>query len=217
MPNLLLPAGLLRVEIASDGRAAEAAQAPITENMENTMITPEQGGTTVVTQNYNINPGYAFDAATMTPAQVEEAITAFKDFTSKLPPLVSLTPLQRQRTARIGIRTRGFIELVLEAAKKDPTILPGNIPLEKFLSQAELLNGISLIQTFVADYKRSLDDAAVLIGAKVYGMARTGYAVLKTPAGQAKLQEQVELMKQRFVPKAKRSQSTNEETEEVLV
>ena len=181
----------------------------------NTMTTPEQGVTNVVTQNYTINPGYAFDAATLTPAQVEEAITAFKDFTSKLPPLVSLTPLQRQRTARIGIRTRGFIELVLEAAKKDPTILPGNIPLEKFLSQTELLNGISLIQTFVADYKRSLDDAAVLIGAKVYGMARTGYAVLKTPAGQAKLQEQMELMKQRFVPKSKRSQSTTVETEEL--
>ena len=215
MPNLLQTLGLSMWRSGRRGWVAEAAPAPIIETMENTMITPNEGATTVVTQNYTINPGYAFDVATLTPAQVEEAITAFKDFTSKLPPLVNLTPLQRQRTARIGIRTRGFIELVLEAAKKDPTILPGNIPLEKFLSQAELLNGISLIQTFVADYKRSLDDAAVLIGAKVYGMARTGYAVLKTPAGQAKLQEQMELMKQRFVPKAKRSQSTTEETEEL--
>jgi hypothetical protein len=173
--------------------------------------TTNEGSTTAVEQN--VNPGYAFDAATLTPAQLEQAIEAFKSFTATLPALVNLTPLQRQRTARIGIRTRGFIELVIEAAKKDPTILPGNIPLEKLLSQAELLNGISLIQTFVSDYKASLDDAALTIGANVYGMARSAYAVLKTPAGQAKLQEQKALMKQRFVPKAKRNQSTTDEAE----
>lgn len=173
--------------------------------------TTTEGSTSAV--ELNVNPGYAFDAATLTPVQLEQAIEAFKGFTATLPALVNLTPLQRQRTARIGIRTRGFIELVIEAAKKDPTILPGNIPLEKLLSQAELLNGISLIQTFVSDYKASLDDAALTIGSNVYGMARSAYAVLKTPAGQAKLQEQKALMKQRFVPKAKRSQPTTDEAE----
>ena len=176
------------------------------------MSTTTEGSAIVAEQNTS-NPNYAFDTASMTPAQLEQAIEAFKSFTAKLPALVNLTPLQRQRTARIGIRTRGFIELVIEAAKKDPTILPGNIPLEKLLSQAELLNGISLIQTFVSDYKTSLDDAALTIGANVYGMARSAYAVLKTPAGQAKLQEQKALMKQRFVPKAKRSQPTTNEAQ----
>jgi len=179
------------------------------------MITPEQGGTTVVTQNYNINPGYAFDAATLTPAQVEEAITAFQDFKSKVPPLIKLNDKQRRRTPRVGVRTRGFVELFIEAAKKDPTILPAGITLPQFMAQVDLLNGLSLLQTHVADYKHALDDSALTAAAHVYGLSRSGYAMLSTPAGETKLQEQKELMKQRFVPKAKRSQSTTDEAQEV--
>jgi hypothetical protein len=39
--------------------------------------------------------------------------------------------------------------------------------------------------------------------------------MLKTPAGASKVQEQKALMKQRFVTKAKRSQPTTDETQEL--
>ena len=177
----------------------------------------QEGVTTVVTQTYNTNPGYAFDAATITPAQLDQAVAAFKDFTSKLPPLIKLNDKQRRRTPRVGVRTRGFVELFIEAAKKDPTILPAGISLPQFLAQVDLLNGLSLLQTHVADYKHALDDSSLAVAAHVYGLSRSGYAMLSTPAGETKLQEQKELMKQRFVPKAKRSQSTTDETQEIAV
>ena len=177
----------------------------------------QEGATTVVTQNYTINPGYAFDAATMTPAQLNQAITAFEDFKSKVPSLIKLNDKQRRRTPRVGVRTRGFVELFIEAAKKDPTILPAGITLPQFMAQVDLFNGLSLLQTHVADYKHALDDSALTVAAHVYALSRSGYAMLSTPAGETKLQEQKELMKQRFVPKAKRSQTPTEETQEVLV
>lgn len=177
--------------------------------MENTINTTE-GSATVVEQN--INPGYAFSNASMTPAQLEQAVSAFKAFTASLPPLVTLNDKQRRRTPRVGIRTRGFIELFIEAAKKDATILPAGVSLQQFMTQVDLLNALSLLQTHVSDYKNAMDDSTLSVAAHVYALSRSGYALLNTPAGEAKLQEQKALMKQRFMPKARRSQATTTET-----
>lgn len=173
-----------------------------------------EGSAIAAEQNIS-NPGYAFDAATMTPAQLDEAITAFQDFKSKVPPLIKLNDKQRRRTPRVGVRTRGFVELFIQAAKKDATILPAGITLPQFMAQVDLLNGLSLLQNHIADYKHALDDSALTVAAHVYALSRSGYAMLSTPAGETKLQEQKELMKQRFVPKAKRSQSTTDEAQEI--
>ena len=196
--------------------AAEAAQAPIIENMENnTMTSTQQGSTTTVEQTNNSNPGYAFDVATLNPAQLAEALATFKSFLGKMPPLVTLSDKQRRRIPRVGIRTRGFLELFIEAAQTDRTILPAGITLEKFMDQVDLFNGLSLIQTHVAECNTALADSTLAVGAELYATARSGYAMLKTPAGASKVQEQKALMRQRFVAKAKRSQPTTDETEEL--
>lgn len=181
----------------------------------NTMTSTQQGSTTTVEQNNNSNPGYAFDVATLNPAQLAEALATFKSFLGKMPPLVTLSDKQRRRIPRVGIRTRGFLELFIEAAQADPTILPAGITLEKFMDQVDLFNGLSLIQTNVADCNTALADSTLAVGAELYATARSGYAMLKTPAGASKVQEQKALMRQRFVTKAKRSQPTTDETQEL--
>jgi hypothetical protein len=183
--------------------------------MSNTMITTTEGSTNAVEQNYNINPGYAFDGATMSPAQLEQSVAAFKAFQASMPPLIKLNDKQRRRTPRVGVRTRGFVELFVEGAKKDSTILPAGITLSQFLAQVDLLNSLSLLQTHVADCKNAIDDSTLTVAAHVYALSRSGYALLNTPAGETKLPDQKELMKQRFVPKAKRSQSTTDEAQEL--
>jgi hypothetical protein len=180
--------------------------------MTNNMITTTEGSAIAAEQNTS-NPNYAFDTATFSPAQLEESLVAFKDFLAKMPPLITLTDKQRRRVPRVGIRTRGFLELFIEAAQVDRTILPSGITLEKFMEQVDLFNGLSLIQTRVADCNTALADSTLAVGAELYATARSGYAMLKTPAGAAKVQEQRALMKQRFVTKAKRNQTPPEETE----
>jgi hypothetical protein len=78
-------------------------------------------------------------------------------------------------------------------------VLPQSIPLESFVGQDELLRGLSLVQTHVSDLKSKLDDSLLLIGNHIYSVSRTVYAMMKTDAAKARLQEQKTLMKQRFV------------------
>ena len=154
------------------------------------------------------NPGskYPFSAVSFTSEQVASVIGNINQLKTLLPAMPGLTPLERQRMSKLGLKTRGFADAALEAAKADPGILPQSISLDTFVAQDDLLQDLSLVQTHVTDVKSKLDDALFLIGNYIYGVSRVVYAVMKTDAAKAKLQEQKAAMAQRFA-KGK-SQST---------
>lgn len=164
-------------------------------NSTNTATT----STTVVEDN----PGakYPFANVTFTDGQLASAMTKLDELKGILPPMPDLTPTERRRMSRLGMKSRGFADLALEAAKADPGMLPQSISLETFVAQDELLRDLSLVQTHVASLKARLDDALLLVGNYIYGASRTVYALAKTPAAHAKLQEQKAAMKLRFVKK----------------
>lgn len=147
------------------------------------------------------NPGskYPFAAVSFTSEQLASTITTINQLKSILPPLPGLTPLERQRMSKLGSKSRGFADAALEAAKTDPGILPQSITLDTFVSQDQLLRDLSLVQTHVTELKSRLDDALLLVGNWVFSAARTAYTLMKTDAAKAKLQEQKELMRQRFI------------------
>lgn len=146
------------------------------------------------------NPGskYPFSAVSFTSEQVASVITNINQLKAVLPVMPGLTPLERQRMSKLGLKTRGFADAALEAAKADPGILPQSISLDTFVAQDQLLRDLSLVQTHVSELKSKLDDSLLLVGNYVFGVARTLYAISKTDAAKAKLQEQRELMRQRF-------------------
>ena len=159
-----------------------------------------QNGSTPVVED---NPGskYPFASVTLTDSQLDSIINKVNELKGLLPPMPGLTPTERQRMSKLGSKSRGFADLALETAKADPGVLPQSISLGTFLAQDELLRDLSLVQAHVADLKSKLDDALLLIGNYVYGVSRTAYAVMKTDAAKAKLQEQKAAMSQRFLKK----------------
>ena len=163
--------------------------------MSNDAITT-QASTPVVEDN----PGskYPFSAVSFTAEQVASVIGNINQLKALLPAMPGLTPLERQRMSKLGLKTRGFADAALEAAKADPGILPQSISLDTFVAQDQLLRDLSLVQTHVSELKSRLDDSLLLVGNYVFGVARTLYAISKTDAAKAKLQEQRELMRQRF-------------------
>jgi hypothetical protein len=146
------------------------------------------------------NPGskYPFSAVSFTVEQLASTINTINQLKGILPPMPGLTPLERQRMSKLGSKSRGFTDAALEAAKTDPGILPQSISLDTFVSQDRLLRDLSLVQTHVTELKSRLDDALLLVGNYVFGVARTAYTLMKTDAAKAKLQEQKEVMRQRF-------------------
>jgi hypothetical protein len=166
--------------------------------------------TTVVEEN----PGskYPFSAVSFTAEQLASTIDTINQLKGILPPMPGLTPLERRRMSKLGSKTRGFADAALEAAKTDSGILPQSISLDTFEAQDQLLRDISLVQTHVTQLKSKLDDALLLIGNWVYSAARTTYAVMKTDAAKTKLQEQVAVMRQRFVSRKKEQSKESTET-----
>jgi hypothetical protein len=147
------------------------------------------------------NPSYPFAGASLSAQKLDSIIDTIAQLKGFLPPMSDLTPLDRQRMSKLGMRTRGFADAALEAAQTDPGLLPQSIPLASFVAQDALLRDLSLVQTHVADLKSRLDDALLLVGNHVYSVSRTVYAMMKTDAAKARLQEQKALMKQRFATK----------------
>ena len=161
------------------------------------------------------NPGskYPFASVTLSDADLTAAITKVNELKALLPPMPDLTPKERQRLSKMGTKSRGFTQLAIETAKADPGVLPQSVSLDTLLAQDELMQDLSLIQTHVADVKSKLDDALTQIGSYVYGVGRVIYAVMKTDAAKAKLQEQKAAMKQLFLKKKKSQSETTEKQE----
>lgn len=177
--------------------------------MSNDAIT--NAASTIVVED---NPGskYPFASVSFTGEQLASTINTINQLKDILPLMPGLTPLERQRMSKLGSKTRGFADAALEAAKADPGILPQSISLDTFKAQDQLLRDISLVQTHVTQLKSKLDDALLLIGNWVYAASRTTYAVMKTDAAKAKLQEQRDLMRQRFAVRKKDKPKESVET-----
>ena len=167
--------------------------------------------TTPAVESTPSGTNYPFAGVTLTAGQLDSVIATIAQVRELLPAMHDLTPIDRQRISKLGMRTRGFADAALEAAKADPGLLPQSIALESFVSQDALLRDLSLVQTHVSDLKSLLDDALLLIGNHVYSVSRTVYAMMKTDGGKARLQEQKALMKQRFAFK-KNSQPADKTT-----
>lgn len=146
------------------------------------------------------NPGskYPFASVTLSDADLTAIITKVSELKGLLPQMPDLTPTERQRMSKLGNKSRAFADLALETVKVDSGVLPQSVSVDTFVAQDELLRDLSLVQTHVTDLKYKLDDALLLIGNYIFGVSRTVYALMKTPAAQAKLQEQKAAMKQRF-------------------
>jgi hypothetical protein len=123
--------------------------------------------------------------------------------------LPGLTPQERQSMSKLGQKTLGFAKAAIEAAKKDPGLLPAGIPLQALVQQDELHGRISLVETHVAELAARLDDALLIIGNHVFGACRAVYTVLdKTVVGKAKMPGQKALLKQRFKTKKAKQPGT---------
>jgi len=158
----------------------------------------------------SLEANYAFARVTLTNEDVASIVETINNLQAKLPALPALTPLERKRMSKLGLKTRGFVDLAIESARKDEGVLPRAIELETLLAQDELLKNLSLIQAHLSDMKSKVDDALLVAGNWLFGATRGIYVVLKTPAACTRMPEQQDALKQRFARPAKKKDQVPE-------
>lgn len=157
---------------------------------------------------YEPDTKYPFHGKSLAKGQLDSALAAINGLKALLPPMPNLTALERRRMAKLGIKSRGFVDAAFEAAQKDPGVLPGSLSLVTVQEQDQLHRYLSLLETHIADFNAKLGDALLLTGNWNYLAALSIYAGFKTPLGKAKMPEQQAFLRQRFArsPKAKEGQ-----------
>lgn len=157
---------------------------------------------------------YPFAGKAPSKEQVQQVINLINQAKAGLPPMPDMTGLQLRRLSRPGLKTQGFVQAALEAATKDPGILPQALALEELHAQEQFYRDLSLIQTHLSALKSKADTALALAGNHLYAVSRYVYTTLhKTTLGKGKMPEQAAYMKERYALKKKKSQP--EEAQEV--
>ena len=99
-----------------------------------------------------------------------------------MPFLIGLSPDQRLRLARVGDRTRPFVQDALSVAFANTGLLPRSVDIEQLRARAESLTQLGEVKRQLQSLLEKVSDSEIRLASDLYGVTRTVYTVLKTPA-----------------------------------
>lgn len=137
-------------------------------------------------------------------AEADSVITTLGQLKQQMPFLVGLTREERQKLPKVGPSTRSFVTDALTTAQANPGLVPRSLDLDQLRSRADTLANLGEIKRALTQMLEQVDDTEVRLASEVYGVARTVYAVMKTPAAVPGLKDRQTRLSQRFARKAKR-------------
>ena len=116
--------------------------------------------------------------------QVSDAdVTAIKaavaTIRTKLPFLISLTMEDRKRTFKLGPDSLSFVQNCLQAAKDNPSIIPGSFDVAEFESDVDLFAVLTDLNTVIAQLASDNDDTRVAVGGEAMKGGTTVYNYVK--------------------------------------
>ena len=110
---------------------------------------------------------------------VKDAVAAIQQ---KLPFLVSLTADERKSIFKTGPNSLSFVQNSLQAAKNNPTILPGSFAVAGFEQDVNLLAVLTDLSTLVAQLASQIDDTRLAVGGEAMNEATQVYNYVKAAA-----------------------------------
>ena len=122
----------------------------------------------------------------------------------QMPFLIGLSRAQRLKLAKVGSSTGLFIKDTLATALANPGIVPRSIDLQELEARADTLKHLKEIHASLTQLLEMVDDTKTQLGSELYGVARAFYAVMKTSATVAGLNERHSRLGQRYARKARR-------------
>ena len=136
--------------------------------------------------------------------EADSVVATLGQLEQQMPFLIGLNRDERLRLARIGDRTRAFVDEALAIALDNPGLVPRSVDLAQLQAQADTLGNLEAIRCKVERVLEKITDTESQLANDVYGVARTVYAVMKSPATVPGLTEQKSRLGQRFARKASR-------------
>lgn len=134
-------------------------------------------------------------------------IETLGQLTAQMQFLRGLKPKERQRLAKMGDRSRSFVEEAVTTALANPGLVPRSVDLNQLAGMRRTHANLSEVGTAVAKLQELLSDTTMALGSELYGVTRAVYAVMKTPATVPGLTHRKQRLAQRFSRKKDRQLS----------
>jgi uncharacterized phage infection (PIP) family protein YhgE len=120
-------------------------------------------------------------SAQLTAANIQAVKTAIAAIEAELPFLVTLTPAERKSLFKTG-NSLTFVQNSLQAAKNNPTVVPGSFNVTEFESDVTLFGVLTELGTLVAQLATKLDDTRMAVGSEAMNEAAQVYGYVKSAA-----------------------------------
>jgi hypothetical protein len=147
-------------------------------------------------------------AEPLTQAQRDSISGSLTTIDENLEFLVSLTPTERRRMAKMGEKSRAFVEDAIEAGIRNPGMLPRSLDPQVMRNQLDLTDQIREIAASVAQLNERLADTLTLLGSQLYEDARLVYKMTRTTAAKGDgLKSTTEALSRRFSRQGRRMKS----------
>jgi hypothetical protein len=134
-------------------------------------------------------------------------IAAINTIREKLPFLISLNSADRRAMAKMGDKTRAFVEKSVEFATYHPEYLPRLFDLEEMRRDVELFTALYPVLMALIHLQELVQDTYTAVGQEAYAAARVIYKSAKANGQGAGLDASIAEMGRRFSQKASKSQS----------
>jgi len=130
------------------------------------------------------------------------AIASLKDSLSFLKPL---SAEKRQSLAKLGDKSRAFVEKALDVALQHPDILPRAFDLDEMQRDVDAFRALYAVAMELERLQRLVDDTVMALGSDAYSASLAIYTYAKANQDEFGLESKVDDLSRRFSRSAPRS------------
>ncbi|NTV45431.1 MAG: hypothetical protein HGB11_02655 [Chlorobiales bacterium] len=156
---------------------------------------------------------YANISAELMAADILAIRAGLDAASAKLPFLITLTPDERRRLTKMGMKSTAFVQQCLQAVKDNGALMPAGFPLTEFDKDVKLAADLLPILTLSRQLTEKLDDTLLAVGNEAMAQSLQVYGQVKLSAkhnpGMKVLAEQIGM---RYKGIGGRSKQTGQDT-----
>jgi len=117
------------------------------------------------------------------PVEVEEqAVQFIRSAEALFPYLIGLTPDERKKIPKMGVRSLDFVERSVMHARENRNLLPSFITMEQFERDFRLLMGMRRVLSITEIFSTKLKDTYFVVGSELFSASREFYNAVKRAA-----------------------------------
>jgi hypothetical protein len=123
-------------------------------------------------------------SASLTAANISSIKTAMQTISDKMPFLISLTDAQRRGGLKLGDKTFGFVDKVMDYSKTNSDMVPAYLDLTELTTDYQLFKDLSEILRILKPLEQSIEDTATEAGIEALAASLVFYGSVKAATKQ---------------------------------